>query len=95
MSKTTFSSKCEILGSLWTFHKDTDNETWAEFFAWADLGSPLSYFVWQGLVTPKPEAKAIIEETWEVFCEMVSIDPEEKYADLKSAFDASPNKDLE
>lgn len=45
MSKTTFSSKCEILGSLWTFYKDTDDKTWSEFFERADVGLPLAYVV--------------------------------------------------
>mgnify|MGYP006289912795 CR=1 FL=1 len=95
MSKTNFSSKCEILGSLWTFYKDTDNESWREFFAWGDLGMPLSYLVWQDLATAKPDGKAAIEECWNVFCEMISIDPDAKYTDLDSAFAASPNKPLE
>lgn len=95
MSKTTFSTKCDILGSLWTFYKDTDNETWANFFAWADIGLPLAYQVWQGLATAKPEGKEIIENTWVVFCEMIDIDPEGKYENLQGAFDASPNDVLE
>lgn len=95
MSKTTFSDKCQILGSLWTFYKETDNESWKEFFAWADLGCPLAYFSWQGLATLKPEAKSLVENTWGVFCDMIDIDPEGSYADLTAAFAASPNKPLE
>lgn len=95
MSKTTFSSKCEILGSLWTFYKDTDNEAWSEFFEWADLGLPLAYHVWQDLATAKPEGKAAIEDTWRVFCEMIDIDPDAKYATLKDAFEASSHPEIE
>lgn len=94
MSKTTFSNKCEILGSLWMWYKDTDNEIWQEFFTWADLGLPIAYCVWQDLATPKPEAKTIVEETWATFCDMVDIDPAGKYANLKDAFGASPNPPL-
>lgn len=91
MSKTTFSTKCEILGSLWTFYKDTDNEGWSEFFTWADVGCPLAYMIWQDLATAKPEGKQTIEETWNAFCEVIAIDPNGKYDSISSAFNASPN----
>ncbi len=94
MSKTTFSSKCEILGSLWLWHKDTDNETWAEFFTWSDVGLPIAYFTWRGYISAKEEGKKTVEETWRVFCEMIEIDPEAKYLDLNDAFDKSPNDPL-
>lgn len=89
MSKTNFSTKCEVLGSLWTWYNDTDNETWREFFDWADIGLPLAYMVWQDLATAKPEAKKIIEETWDVFCEMIEIDANGEYSTLADAFAAS------
>jgi hypothetical protein len=95
MSKTTYSNKCEILGSLWGFYRDTDNEIWSEFFEWADLGLPLAYQVWQGYCTLKPEGKSVVDETWATFCEMISIDPDAKYTDLRSAFAASENPVLE
>lgn len=95
MSKTNFSNKCEILGSLYMWYKDTDNETWQEFFTWADLGLPLAYLAWQDLATAKPEGKEIIEDTWNVFCEMIAIDPNLKYGNLAEAFDASSNPKLD
>lgn len=94
-TKTAFSTKCEILGTLWMWYKDTDNPNWREFFDWADLGLPLAYTVWQGLATAKPEGKDIVEETWKVFCDMISIDANGKYDDLKSAFDASSQPEIE
>ena len=95
MSKTTYSSKCEILGTLWAFYKDTENEAWQEFFEWADVGLPLSYFVWQDYCTLKDSGKVTIDETWVTFCEMISIDADAKYTNLRSAFDASSNPPLE
>ena len=95
MSKTTFSNKCRILGELWMWYKDTDNEAWAEFFSWADIGCPLSYNVWQGLANATTEGKEIINNTWDVFCEMIEIDIEGKYTNLSDAFAASPNAELE
>lgn len=90
-TKTAFSTKCEILGNLWMWYKDTDHENWKEFFTWADLGLPLAYTVWQNLATAKTEGKSIVEETWNVFCELIDIDPNGQYTDLASAMDASPN----
>lgn len=95
MSKTTYSSKCDILGSLWMYYRETDNDIWREFFEWADLGLPLAYHVWQGYCTLKPEGKSIVDETWATFCEMISIDPDDKYTDLRSALGASSNPPLE
>ena len=95
MSKTNFSNKCAILGELWMWYKDTDNESWAEFFAWGDIGLPLSYMVKQNLATAKADGKSAIEEVWAAFCEMIDIDPNGKYETLADAFDASPNSPLE
>jgi hypothetical protein len=91
MSKTTFSNKCDILGSLWMWHKGTEDETWAEFFEWGDVGLPLAYMVRQGYATAKDDGKASIEECWIVFCEMIDIDPSLRYESLEDAFSASDN----
>lgn len=93
-TKTAFSTKCSILGTLWTFYKDTEIESWREFFDWADIGLPLAYQVQQELATAKPEGKEIVEETWKVFCQMIEIDPDGKYADLAAAFAASPQPEV-
>lgn len=98
MSKTPFSSKCDVLGELWLYYRDesADHEEWAQFFAWADVALPLSYMLWQGLaVLPATEdgsyAENIIEQTWTTFCEMISIDPDAEYAGIDDAWNASPN----
>lgn len=95
MSKTTFSSKCAILGMLWTFYNDTDDEVWQSYFRWADVGLPLAYMSWQGLVSVKAEGKTYIEDSWDEFCNIISIDPNAKYSTIKDAFDASPNQKME
>ena len=94
-TKTPFSTKCEILGTLWTFYKDTEQNNWKDFFGWADIGLPLAYAVWQGLATAKPEGKPLIEETWKVFCEMIDIDPEARYENLKAAMSSSPYEEVD
>lgn len=94
MSKTAFSDKCTILGTLWTFYKDTDDDVWQQFFSWADVGLPLAYMSWQGLASVKPEGKQYIEDVWVEFCKTIAIDPSAKYSILKDTFDASPNEPL-
>jgi hypothetical protein len=94
MSKTNFSKKCEILGMLWSFYKDTDNEGWRAFFDWADLGCPMAYLQWQGMVTVKADSKPLIEDTWDKFCDMISIDANGSYDSLKAAFDTSSNEPI-
>lgn len=95
MSKTTYSSKCSILGNLWLFHKDVEDEAWADYFEWSDIGSPLAYMVSNDHANLTAKGKTIIDETWNYFCELIAIDPEAKYADLTQALAASPNDPLE
>lgn len=93
MSKTPFSSKCQVLGELWLFHREdaSNNDAWREFFEWADIGLPMAYMAWQGLITVKADAKEYINNPYDVFCEMVSIDKDTDYPSLADAFAASPN----
>lgn len=90
-STSTERQHAEILGALWLYFRDTEQEAWQELFTWADIGLPLSYMVWQDLATATPDGTAMIEETWQVFCEMISIDPAGNYSDLREALNASPN----
>lgn len=100
MSKTPFSSKCQILGELWLYYREDANndEAWGQFFSWADVALPLSYMVWQNLAVLNPddpsEGTQYIEDAWTTFCEMISIDPNSKYTSLGDCWDASPNSPL-
>lgn len=98
MSKTHFSNKCAVLGELWMNYHDAPifDEEWITFFRWADVGLPLSYMVWQDLVSLKRDGdgRDLIEATWQVFCEALSIDPDAEYMYLDDCLDASPNPDL-
>jgi hypothetical protein len=99
MSKTPFSNKCLILGSLWLNYREEAkaNEAWSEFFAYNDISLPMSYMLSEGFVQPKNKeaVEEIIDETWEIFCEYINIDPDEKYEDIGDAFDSSANPVLE
>ena len=94
MSKTTFSSKCRILGDFWLDYREDakSDENWQEFFEWADIGLPLAFHVDRGYVdNPSSLGIEMIENTWNVFCEMCSVDPDGDYINLVDVFDASPN----
>ena len=90
-TETAFDHKCHVLGELWLFYRDSENEGWIDFFAWADLGLPIAHLHWSDLVIVKDDGKALVEETWEAFCEMIAIDPQGTYTNLAEAFEASPN----
>lgn len=98
ISNTHFFDKCEILGELWLDYRDQakTNEDWEKFFAYNDIGLPLAYMIWQDLVivSGTGEAEAIVDDTWEMFCAYIDIDPEGKYETLVNAFDASPQPPL-
>lgn len=98
MSKTPFSSKCDVLGALWLYYRDTaaTNEAWSDFFNYNDIGLPLAYLIAEGLAEPSgDEASKMIDETWDMFCGYINIDPEAEYTNIVEAFEASDQPPLE
>lgn len=94
MSNTHFSSICKVLSELWIIYRDEaqNHQEWRDFFVWADVGLPLAYMKNENMITGiKDNGKQIIEDTWKVFCEMISIDPEADYDGILAAWEASPN----
>jgi len=93
MSKTPFSSKVEILGNIWIFYADEakKHETWQEFFEWADVALPMSYLSWLGMIDIKPESMHYVDEAWIELCNIIAVDADENYSNLKEFFAASPN----
>ncbi len=98
MSKTTFSDKCRILGDFWFEYREdaAKDENWKQFIEYADMGLPLAALVDRGYANALTDiGEGIIDETWNVFCEMCAVDPEEQYITLSDIFDASPQPVLE
>lgn len=97
MSQTPFSNKVEILGEFWMFYRDQaeKDEGWQDFLSWADIGLPMAYMAWQELVTIKPDSKIYVEQTWDVLCEMLNLDPQSRFGSIAEMFDASPNDPLD
>ena len=67
-----FSSKCEILGSLWLDYGD--DETFSDFIEYNDIGLPLAYTVSAGLATATPQGELYINETWDLLVEALGIE---------------------
>lgn len=99
MNKTRFSEKCSILGDLWLYYREdaARNETWGNFFMYNDVALPLAYMISQdlALVSGDGRAEEYIDETWDMFCEFIEIDPDGWYQNINEAFDASPRPVLE
>lgn len=97
MPKIIFSTKADILGELWLEYREDikGQESWEEFFEWADIALPLSFMLSKGYADmPTDDGVSMIEQAWDVFCEMISIDPEVEYANLGECFAISPNSDI-
>jgi hypothetical protein len=93
----TLSTKTTVLGQFWLLYRDEAEQdpVWADFLLKYDVGLPLSYMLWADMVTEiAPIADSIIEETWNVFCSLIEIDPEGEYDGITSAFEASDHEPL-
>ena len=90
MSKTAFSKKCEILGSMWLFYRDNEDndQVFKDFFRWADIGMPLAYMVWENMARPTADGKKNVEAAWNMLCEILQCDAYASYTSLDDMFDS-------
>lgn len=99
MNKTLFSEKCVILGDLWLYYREESrrNVNWEYFFDYNDISLPSAYLLSNDLLIASGDKRIenFIDETWEMFCEFIEIDPEGWYRNLEEAFAASPRPPLE
>lgn len=72
MPTTTFDNKALILGQLWLYYKGDDE--WSDFFAYNDLGLPLSFAYSEGIVNHTTTLEKYINETWDLFIEGVNVE---------------------
>lgn len=95
MSKTPFSSKCEILGQLWVLHKDEPNnpEGWQKFFSYCDLALPLAYMVYLD-ITPEETISEVgiqsVDEAFDILCDLLQVEEDVEYSDIEDIFQQSP-----
>jgi len=68
---TGFEQQCEILADLWMQYRyDTK---FKDFVEYNDIGLPLSFLVSEDLVEPKPLARQMIVETFELLLTAMGI----------------------
>lgn len=62
---TSFSNRCDILAELWMGYRD--DEEFADFVDYNDLGFPLAYAISKEIVISTQESENLVDETWELF----------------------------
>ena len=71
-NSTTFDNKCGILSELWMSYRfDSQFE---DFVQYNDIGLPLAFLIDEELVKPRPTAKAMVEETFELLLTALKIE---------------------
>ena len=69
---TTFSNKCSILAELWLGYRD--DEAFADFIEYNDIGLPLAYLIANGLVESSETGNEFVEEAWGLFLNALAIE---------------------
>lgn len=62
LSNTPFNTQCEILTDLWLNFRD--DEEVQPLIAYYDIGFPLAFCQYEGLVTVNDSGKALISDCW-------------------------------
>lgn len=69
---TTFSNKCAILSDLWINYKD--DEQFADFVEYNDLGLPLAYLIQNNMCVATDEGIRFVEETFDLLIESAEVE---------------------
>ncbi len=78
--------KIKILSELWMTYRD--EEAFAEFVEYNDIGLPLAYFIASEIVEPSPRADLYLAETFDML--LASLELEDKgFEDLEEMLDSS------
>ena len=62
--QTTFGDKCAILSELWLNYRD--DEQFADFVEYNDLGLPLAYAVDSSIIESNDRVATFINEAWDL-----------------------------
>lgn len=90
MDKTPYSEVCTILGDLWLEYKN--DEAFAEFVEYNDLGLPLAYMISEGVVSNTPLAEQYVMETWELLLESLGLE-DEGFESLEEMLESAVKED--
>ena len=81
---TPIETQAQILAELWLDYRD--EQYFADFVSYADLGLPLSYLLANGIVNRTAEADKFISDTWETFLGLCGIDEDTGFDTLDEMF---------
>jgi hypothetical protein len=84
---TDFSNKAGILADLWINFRD--QEEFADFIEYNDIGLPLAYYIHTEIVLPTQQAEMYVEETFNLLCAALDLDLDGDYETLNEMFDKS------
>jgi hypothetical protein len=84
---TNFSNKAGILADLWINFRD--QEEFADFIEYNDIGLPLAYYIHTEIVLPTQQAEMYVEETFNLLCAALNLDLDGEYETLNEMFDKS------
>ena len=84
---TDFSNKVKILAELWIGYRDDDE--FADFCDYNDLGLPLAYLIDNGLATSSELGNKYIDETFDLFLTIVGIKEDTGFESLDELLDKS------
>ena len=87
---TDFSNKAGILADLWINFRD--QEEFADFIEYNDIGLPLAYYIHTEIVLPTQQAELYVEETFNLLCAALDLDLDGDYETLNEMFDKSQNQ---
>ena len=77
---TPLETQAQILAELWLDYRD--EEYFAEFFGYADLGLPLSYLLANNIVTRNTETDKFVTDTWQLFLSVCGYEEDLGFDDL-------------
>lgn len=69
---TPLAKRCSILGTFWKEYRE--DEKFAGFFEFGDLGLPLAFAIAEGIVSTSPKAERYINELWDLFIAILEIE---------------------
>jgi hypothetical protein len=62
--------------------RNSQDEEYSEFFDYNDLGIPLAVAFNSGLCTLNDEGSKVLQETYELLCTELKVDPNQEFDDL-------------
>lgn len=86
--ETKFKAKCAILSEIFIDYKD--DEEFADFIEYNDLGLPLAYAISTGIVEKTDRAKLFINEAFELLLAGLEVE-DTGFADLTEVLEADGN----